>query len=65
MGTGAHILAHILVVHAHLSHGMHSGPIFVGFITERNHRKHCHWPHSAAMFVDSLKLPLKRSILVT
>lgn len=37
MGTGAHILAHILVVHAHLSHGMHSGPIFVGFITERNH----------------------------
>lgn len=64
MGAGTHILAHILVVHVHLSHGMGSGHISVESITERHHGKHRHWPHSTVMFVDSLKLPLKTSILL-
>ncbi|XP_072561238.1 uncharacterized protein [Paramormyrops kingsleyae] len=53
MGVGTHILAHILVVHVHSSHGMHLDHTFVESITETHLSKQHHWLHSDVKFVYS------------
>lgn len=64
MGVGTHILAHILVVHVHSSHGMHLDHTSVESITETHLSVH-HRLHSDVKFVHSLNLAMIRNISVT